>query len=135
MKNFKQLVCTVIVLITFSCRQHKTDIKELVEQFADLECRAISLREKRFALANQIRFTQDTLLQKTGKADTSTLKLKLDYYNNDKAVTLQHSLALADSIRSRLNDIMKNQLTNEADKTAFNDLLNKTLQQKGCVEK
>lgn len=135
MKNLKLLVCSVIVLITFSCQKHKPDIKQLADKFADLECRAISLREKRFELANQIRFTQDTLLQKHGKADTSKLKLKLKSYNKDKEVTLQQSLSLADSIRNRLNDIMKNQLINEPDKAAFNDMLNKTLQQKGCVEK
>ena len=81
MKNLKTLLYALIVLFTFSCQKHKSDIKDLVNQFADLECRAIALREQRFDLANQMRFTQDTLLLTTGKGDTTRLKVKLDSFS------------------------------------------------------
>lgn len=136
MKNLQNLLCVAVLLsITVSCSEQKTNLNELVDNFADLECRAISLREKRFELASQMRFTQDTLLQTTNKADTLRLKAKLDAFNKEKELTLQQSLSLADSIRNRLNEIMKNELSNETDKTSFNEMLNNTLVAKGCLEK
>ncbi|MCW3112305.1 MAG: hypothetical protein JWR18_701 [Segetibacter sp.] len=135
MKNLQTVLCAVLLSITVSCGEHKPNIKELVDNFVDLECRAITLREKRFELANQMRFTQDTLLQTSNKADTSRLKSKLEAFNKEKEVTLQQSLSLADSIRIRLNDMMKNELSNETDKTTFNETLNKTLVEKGCLDK
>lgn len=135
MKKLTFLLCCIIVVFIFSCQSDKTDIKELVDKFADLECRAITLREKRFELANQMRFTQDTLLQITNKADTSRFNLKLAYYNKDKEAVLQQSLSLADSIRTALNDLMKNKLTKENDKAAFNKMLNETLLHRGCIKK
>ena len=135
MKYRKLLQCAfIIVVILSSCQERKPDLKELVEDFAELECRAISLREKRFELANQIRFTQDSLSIHAGKADTTQFKSKLDSYNLVKNQVLQQSLSLADSIKVRLSDIMQNQLTEVSDKKMFNDMLNKTLEQKGCVD-
>lgn len=117
-----------------ACQEHSSDLKQLVDDFAKLECRAISLREKRFALANQIRFTQDSLALHTGKSDTLQYKLRLDQYNSEKNVVLQQSLSLADSIKRRLKEIMENELTQKDQKAKFDDLLNKTLQQKGCLD-
>ncbi|MDQ6812902.1 MAG: hypothetical protein M3040_04070 [Bacteroidota bacterium] len=135
MKNVILLASAATLLLLFSCEQHKTDIKKYAEKLAVLECRAIGLREKRFELANRIRFTQDTLRQKAVNSDTFLLTSKLKSYNNEKEIILQQSLSLADSIQSTLKDIMKNQLNNQPDKLAFNELLNQILQQKGCIKK
>jgi hypothetical protein len=119
----------------FSCKSEKKDIKGAVDKFADLECRAITLREKRFELANQIRFTEDTLTHPTANADTARLRLKLEGFNKEKETLLKESLSLADTIRLQLNDLMKNQLTDQKDKANFDQLLNATLEQRGCIEK
>lgn len=136
MKNFKLFLLLFIVAASiFGCNNEKTDIKGLVDRFADLECRAMSLRERRFELANQLRFTQDTLLASTAVKDTLRLKLKLESFNKEKDILLQQSLSLADSIKNTLNDIMKNSLTKAEDKHAFNEALNQTLIEKGCIKK
>ena len=87
MKNLIFLLLTLMVLGACSGKTNNaetTNTKELVNKFADLECRAISLREKRFELANQLRFTQDTLLHTGIKRDTLRLKLKLDSFKKEK---------------------------------------------------
>ncbi len=104
MKNLKLFFSPFILGCVVSCQQKQPDFKERVNKFADLECRAIGLREKRFALADRIRFTKDSLFQLTNKADTSTLHLKLETYNQDKEVMLQQSVSLADTIKNELND-------------------------------
>ena len=135
MKLLKLFLCTVIVVSVFSCKSGKGDIKGTVDKFADLECRAMTLREKRFELANKIRFTEDTLLHPTAKADTSKLKLKLQAFNKEKDVLLKQSLSLADTIRNQLNDLMKNQLADEKDKANFDQTLKTALEERGCIEK
>ena len=117
------------------CSDKKLNVNELANQFADVECRAISLREKRFALANKLRFTQDTLTLRAGTADTIRLKGNLASFNKEKERLLQQSLSLADSIRVQLNDLMQNQLKNQQDKTAFNQSLNNALIARGCINK
>lgn len=135
MKNLKLLSLAVTVAFAFSCQSHKPDMQGMVDKFADLECRAMNLRQKRFDLANQLRFTQDTLLQTKNKADTSRLKLKLENFNKEKDVMLQQSLSLADSIHTALTDLMKNKLADQNDKATFDKMLNNTLLQRGCIKK
>lgn len=135
MKNLTLFSIAIIVVSLFSCQSHKPDLKTAVDKFADLECRAMHLREKRFALANDIRFTQDTLLHSTDNADTTRLKLQIETFNKQKDVLLKQSLSLADTIHNELNDLMKNKLTNQSEKAGFDSMLNHTLQQRGCLAK
>lgn len=135
MKVLKFLLLLVVVSLAVSCKNEKTDIKALVDEFANLECRAMTLREQRFELANQLRFTQDSLLLKGNKADTIGLNLKLATLNKQKEAMLKQSLSLADSIRTTLTGLMKNQLVTENDKQTFNEMLNKTLVERGCIKK
>lgn len=95
----------------------------------------MALREKRFTLANQMRFTQDTLLQHRLTSDTTRLKNNLEKMNKEKVLLLQKSLMLADSIRIVMDGIMKDELKDEKDKTQFNEMLNAILKQKGCLDK
>lgn len=134
MKGLKFLLLLVIVSLTLCCRNEKTNIKVLADEFANLECRAMELREQRFELANQLRFTHDTLLQKPG-GDTISLNLKLATLDKQKEAMLKQSLSLADSIHTTLTALMKNHLTNENDKRAFNKMLNKTLLERGCIKR
>ncbi len=132
MKPSKLFLHFILLSAVFSCSNPVADLNKTVKDFADLECRAISLREKRFDLANQIRFTQDTLLDTHHKADTVKLKSRLEMLNREKQVVLQSSLALADSIHTVLESLQKNQLADEKDKKQFNLLLTKTLAERGC---
>lgn len=131
MKHLKLNLFFLLVNLTYSCQRAKPDIKGIADNFADMECRAISLREKRFELANQIRFTQDSVLH---NSDSVKLKIKLAVFDQEKEGLLKQSQSLADSIRLKLNDLMKNQLKNEHDKAAFNQMLNEILLKRGCLK-
>lgn len=133
MKNLKLLSIFFIAASLFSCKSRMTDIKAMADQFADMECRAITLREQRFNLANDIRFTQDTLMHTKNTSDTMRLHLKLEAFDKQKEVTLKQSLSLADSIHTQLNQ-MKEKLTDKNDRAKFEEMLNSNLQQRGCVK-
>jgi len=132
MTRNKALLLTAVVIA--SCSPNKPDINKMANEFSDIECRAMALREKRFALANQIRFTQDTLLHTSNKTDTTRLKTKLQVLNSEKENILKTSLSLADSIKHRLDSLMENHLATPEDKAKFNELLKAALQKRGCVE-
>jgi hypothetical protein len=138
MKNLQLILISVLTLLIASCKTDKkeeNDVKAIVARFAELECRAVSLREKRFELANQMRFTQDTLMRTPAPQEASRLKLKLEAFNKDKEALVAQSLALADSIKNSLGDLMKNNFKTEQDKRVFDDMLNKTLIERGCVDR
>ncbi|GEO08549.1 hypothetical protein [Segetibacter aerophilus] len=135
MKAIQRFLLLTTLLTAFSCKDEKTNVKVLVNKFADLECRAMTLREQRFELANQLRFTQDTLMQRSKQADTTRLQSRLIAFNQQKEIMLKQSLLLADSIHTSLDDIMKNQLASKSEKQAFNDMLNEALVQRGCIKK
>jgi len=122
-------------MVAVSCNTGKPELSTMVNDFADLECRAVLLREQRFALANQIRFTEDTLLHTANKADTVRLRSNLATFAGQRETLTQHSLALADTIHTILDSLMKKHLTEKDDKTKFNEMLNNTLKDRGCVQK
>jgi len=99
-----------------------------------MECRAITLREQRFALANEIRFTQDTLIRANGNVDTARLQSKLGRLNMEKERMTQQSLQLADSIKQTLDSLMSHYLTQQQDKEQFNQLLNAKLKDMHCKD-
>lgn len=125
-----------IVLIVCSCtpKPEQPSLKKIVNDFAQLECRAIALREQRFALANQIRFTQDTLLHASDKSNTARLNAKLKALNIKREHTTERSLVLADSIKHRLDSLMSNHLTKEEYKDQFNQMLHTTLENMHCKD-
>ena len=99
--------------------------------FADRTCRAISIRQQRFALANKIRFTQDTIAETKNKSDSVRLKTELAIFAKQKAVLLKESLALADTIRRQLDSIMP--FTDKAAQKRFTAQLDSLLAKKGCA--
>lgn len=119
------LVCIV------SCENKQAVLQKKAYEFASLECKAIKLREKRFALANEIRFTTDSIRQFSKATDTSQLHRKLELYNKNKETMLQQSLAVAQTIQHELSSLMKNELSDKNDRAYFNALLNKALIEKG----
>jgi hypothetical protein len=125
-------IIMTLSVIFLACKQTKQDdLLTIANQFADRECKAIHFREERFQLANNIRFTEDTLRQ-TKSADSSRLKQKLQQLNNEKQTILQKSLLLADTIHKQLDGLMANELKDKNRKEKFNALLNAELEKRGC---
>ena len=134
---YKQLLFILAVLLSctlFACRQQR-DVDEKVNYIADLECRAVVLRESRFALANQIRFAQDTLLKTKRAEDTLRLVQQIQTFTHEKDTLLQHSLQLADTIHLQLDSLRKFIFSDNNDRKQFEQKLNEALQRRGCIKK
>ena len=125
----------MLILLTAggSCKPHRTDIGILVSGFADIECRAMRLRNSRFELANEIRFTEDTLMQTKNHSDSVRLKARLDSLNPEQEKIAELSRILADSIRINFDLLTKQHLANKEDTFNFNKQLNDTLRKRGCM--
>ena len=61
------LLAVLISVSSAGCGSDEQEVEALAERFAVMESRAIDLRERRFELADAIRFATDTLL---GSADS-----------------------------------------------------------------
>jgi hypothetical protein len=123
-----------ILMLTgiYSCNTKSTKQvnKERLEKLADRSCRATSIRKQRFVLADNIRFTQDSLSKAKNKADSTLFQGRLAEYLKQKDILLKTSLALADTIRMQLDSILP-----YSDKTAqkrFTASLDSILRSKGC---
>jgi hypothetical protein len=101
-----------------------------VNELVDFECRAIHLRNRRFELADKIRFTQDTLLHTTG--DTIQLSKRLLVFNDQKKILLANSLALADSISKETREIQQQYLIDKEKEKAFFRLMEAELKKRDC---
>lgn len=110
------------ILLIISCTQ-KVNVVELAEQFSELECKAIMLKEKRYALADRLREIE---------IDTVTNRKELDSLNKIIIITKQESLSLADSIKIQLDDLFAHYLKDLSDREAFNNHLRKIIETKGC---
>lgn len=106
----------------------------MAESMADMECRAISIREQRFALANEIRFAQDTLLREKSPIKIARLKTKLALLNTQKEVIYQQSMKTADSIKAQLDSLQEKQLTDSTARRSFSEALKSALKERGCGE-
>ena len=107
----------------------KFDVASEVKCMAQVECKAIQLREQRFALADDIRFTQEKIMQLKGKGDTTQLSNKLSQLYKRKEVLLTASLQLADQIKHRLDSIMTTELNSPKERSEFSIQLNNAMEQ------
>jgi hypothetical protein len=130
--KFRKLPSALMFLFLLSCHTETKEMNKMVRDFANLECRAISLREQRFELANKIRFTEDTLLQPTKTIDTLALKSKLAVLNEEKQSLLHNSLMLADSIKARMDSLNNSHPNNDNFRQQFNEMLMIELSKRGC---
>lgn len=131
----KSLIYAAVFMSAASCSRSKADVKSMIDKLAGFECRAMLLKEQRFALANQIRFTQDSLVQQTSDAEKTRLQANLDALNKQKDVLVQHSLSLADTIRLQLDSLTQNQSADAKDRASFDKMLNEALEKRGCNKK
>jgi len=112
-----------MILFIISCTQ-KVNVVELAEQFAELECKAIMLKDKRYVLADRLREIE---------MDTVTNRKELDSLNKIIILTKQESLSLADSIKTQLDNLFTLHLKDPSDRVAFNNHLRKVIETKGCI--
>jgi len=129
----KYIVIIPLLLALFSCNKAGkagNANKEKMEQLADRSCRAKSLNKQRFALADSIRFAQDTLGHAKTTADSARLQGRLKVYLAHKAVLLKQSLALADSIRMQMDSLVP--YTDKAAENRFNASFDSLLVKRGC---
>lgn len=119
-----------MLFIFYSCHSSNTDYRNTLNFLASKTCEAISLKNERFALADKIRFMQDTLLSVKGNKKALILKDKLNVLLKHKSKILQQSLVLADIIRVKLDSL--NTLYNKAEMNSFNISIDSLLSKKGC---
>jgi hypothetical protein len=119
--------------IIIQCKSHHVDVVTLADDFATLECQAIELRKERFALADSIRFTEDTLLSANGDSVViNRLSEKLKRYGERKELLVKSSLDLADVIRLRLDSLIHNELKDLERRKMFDEALKREVEERGC---
>ena len=111
----------LLIFISSSCDNHEPNFRALAAEIAIIECRAEKLKDHRFALADKMRFKQDTILEKS--KDTMELHNQLVEMEKEKQVLLTQSLQLADTIKQKMEFLMTNYLTDKKRENEFNQFL------------
>src|ERR1700761_2938595 len=101
-----RIILLMLLIAVVSCNKATSNKDAKMNLLADRTCRAISIRQERFALANKIRFAQDTLSQTKNKSDSIRLQARLKIYLNEKPILLKESLSLADTIHKQLDSLI-----------------------------
>ncbi len=125
----------VFIMVCFlSCQQKNVpDVAAIVADFSKLECRAVHIREQRYALANTIRFTEDSMaLVKDINDKKKALQDSLNSYLKTKDDLLALSLRLADTIKLKLDTIIKVQLKTKDNIAEFDKQLSAALIKQNC---
>ena len=113
----------ISMLILFSCNNISSDKDTMVKLLVNMECRAIELKNKRFQLADNIRYAQDTLLHFKSITDTDLIQIRLKNYDIQKQLIVNYSLTLADSIKLQMEIIMPRYFNTKKMEMEFNMLL------------
>ncbi|MDF2432476.1 MAG: hypothetical protein JWP44_2107 [Mucilaginibacter sp.] len=136
----KIVTCLLMAMIICSCHQrdsfthHDAVIHNAkLDQLAERTCRAIIIRQQRFALANNIRFTQDSLTSVNFRSDSHRLQDRLKKYMRQKDSLLKASLSLADNIRLQLDSLIP--YGDKGAQKRFTITLDSLLVKKGCMVK
>ena len=130
----KRAILILFLAAMFGCKNAATGSRRnldttAINELADRMDRAMMIRKQRFALANAIRFTQDTLGASKSAADRARLQNRLNTYLKQKQALFSESITLADTIHRQMDSLVP--YTDKTKEQAFNDLLNKTLAKKG----
>lgn len=128
----KKIFLMLIPALLFSCSKPVPDNHAKLEQLAERTCKAIDYRKQRFACADQIRFTQDTLNHTKNPVDTARLQTKLRGLLKQKAAILKETFAMADTIKKQLDSLMP--FTDKAAQNKFTAQLDSLLAKKGCKD-
>jgi len=130
--NIVRYFLIISMLILFSCNNTSSDKETMVKLLVNMECRAIEIKNKRFQLADNIRYAQDTLLNLKSITDTALIQLRLKDWDIQKQLIVNQSLALADSIKLQMEIIMPRYFNNKKKEMEFNLLLDEALKKNGC---
>ncbi len=118
-------------LLIVGC-SNKQSIDGAINDIANIECRAMQLRNQRFKLADEIRFTQDTVIQLQQSGDTLLLHDRLIKMYQQKELLHTQSSQLADSIKVQMDVITTTFLSDKNMELDFNRKLDSILAIKGC---
>ena len=127
----RALLLSLLLLTAISCNKLPSNNTKRIDLLANRMCRAMSIRQERFELANKIRFAQDTLAATKNKSDSARLTKDLALYLKQKPLLLKESLSLADTIHRQLDSLVP--YTDKAAEERFNTQLDTLLSRKGCV--
>ncbi|HVV55389.1 MAG TPA: hypothetical protein VHC47_08695 [Mucilaginibacter sp.] len=127
----RKISSILLLAVLASCHSHApANDQAKMNQLADRSCRAISIRQQRYTLADKIRFANDTLGTTKDEKVKARLQSSLKVYLKQKDSLLKVSLALADTIRMQLDSMMP--YTDKAAQKRFSTSLNNLLAKKGC---
>jgi hypothetical protein len=123
----------VLLIIAASCNtstKQKPDWPIDFDELVELHCLSVEYKNARFALADSIRFLQDSIIaSESMNGEDSLLIAHLDQLEIRKEVLSEKSYALSDTIEARMNVIIR-ELSPE-EKRVFNDSL--ISQTKACL--
>lgn len=125
-----RIACGLLLLASACQRSESNRNSARLELLASRSCRAESIREQRFTLANQIRFADDSIAKTKDPATRQRLEKEMKGYLLRKDSLLKHSLSLADTIRIQLDSLMP--AGDKAAQKAFGRTLDSLMKAKGC---
>jgi hypothetical protein len=128
--HLKHLLVGLCIVILSSC-EFKHNQASLFNSFIDKTCRAITLREQRYSVADQIRKKEDSLLRSPNASYAQRLEHDLTVLNKTKNLLLAKSLSLADSISSQIDSLKP--YTDKQTLQNFANSLNDTLTRNRCT--
>lgn len=118
-----KVISLLSIICILACKEGN-DVQKYAEQFAQIECRAMQLKDTRFLLADTLRRLE---------MDTVANKLLIDSLRKQSDITKTRSLLLADSIKMQLEDLIHDKLKSDKDKKLFQETLKKILLEKNCM--
>lgn len=125
------LVLFVIVASCNSTSEQKQEWPIDLDELTDLYCLSVEYKNARFALADSIRFLEDSIIHaEENNAPDSALITLLNQLESRKKALSEKSYALSDTIEARMKVIIR-ELSRE-EKRIFNDSL--SARSKTCVE-
>ncbi|MBS1525046.1 MAG: hypothetical protein JST19_05320 [Bacteroidetes bacterium] len=124
------IFCLVLAAIVACNKPSPAGNNSKLDQLADRTCRAMHIRQQRYALADKIRFADDTLGVVKDEKTRVRLQNSMKIYLIQKDSLLKLSLALADTIQRQLDSLTP--YTNKDARKQFNADLNRLLAKKGC---
>jgi len=119
----KFIIIYLLIIIHFASCKEQVDYDKLITEFADIQCRAIVLKDKRFQMADHLRSIEIDSIDK--KKEIDSLKIAISEIKN-------RSLVLADSIKVKLDDILTNKLSGHDEQKEFTDRLAVYIKANGC---
>lgn len=98
-----------------SCSSKQKEIDQAIEQLGTLQCKAVTMKEERFALFEQIR---------TLESDTAHNNRTIDSLKRYAESLKSESLVIADSLNNALSRTFETIVTTDKDKAYFNTKMN-----------